>query len=59
LMIQVNGKLRSQIEVAVDTSEEEIKAKALADPTTQRFITGDIRKVIVVKGKLINVVVAA
>jgi leucyl-tRNA synthetase len=59
LMIQVNGKLRSQIEVAVDTSEEEIKAKALADPTTQRFITGDIRKVIVVKGKLINVVVAS
>jgi leucyl-tRNA synthetase len=59
LMIQVNGKLRSQVEVASHESEDSIKAKALADATTQRFIgTATVKKVIVVKGKIINVVVA-
>jgi leucyl-tRNA synthetase len=58
-MIQVNGKLRSQIEVAVDASEEVIKQKALEDATTLRFIAEHtVRKIIVVKGKLVNVVVA-
>jgi len=57
MMIQVNGKLRSQIDVAVTATDDAIKEMALNDPTTQRFLTGPIRKVIVVKGKIVNVVV--
>jgi len=59
LVVQVNGKLRSQITVAVDADEASVRETALADATVQRFI-GEltVRKVIVVKGKLVNVVVA-
>jgi leucyl-tRNA synthetase len=59
LVIQVNGKLRGQITVAVDADEASVRAQALADPTVQRFV-GEltVRKVIVVKGKLVNVVAA-
>ena len=60
LMVQVNGKLRSKISVAADANKETIEALALADENVQRFIDGhDIRKVIVVPGRLINIVVAA
>jgi len=60
LMVQVNGKLRSKISVAADASKESIEALALADESVQRFIDGnEIRKVIVVPGRLINIVVAA
>jgi len=59
LVVQVNGKLRGQITVAVDADEASVRAQALADPTVQRFV-GEltVRKVIVVKGKLVNVVAA-
>jgi len=60
LMVQVNGKLRSKISVATDANKETIEALALADESVQRFIDGnEIRKVIVVPGRLINLVVAA
>lgn len=60
LMVQVNGKLRSKLSVAADANKETIEALALADENVQRFIDGhDIRKVIVVPGRLINIVVAA
>ncbi|HEC58151.1 hypothetical protein LCGC14_0523960 [marine sediment metagenome] len=60
LMVQVNGKLRSKISVAADANKETIEALALADESVQRFIDGnEIRKVIVVPGRLINIVVAA
>lgn len=60
LMVQVNGKLRSKISVAADANKETIEALALADENVQRFIDGnEIRKVIVVPGRLINIVVAA
>jgi leucyl-tRNA synthetase len=59
LVVQVNGKLRSQITAAVDADEASVREAALADPTVQRFIEGlTVRKVIVVKGKLVNVVAA-
>ena len=56
--MQVNGKLRGRIEVAVDAARDTIEASALADENVQRFI-GDkeVRKVIVVPGRLVNVVV--
>jgi leucyl-tRNA synthetase len=58
LAVQVNGKLRAQIEVAVDASREAIEASALAEPMVQKFTEGlSVKKVIVVPGKIVNIVV--
>ena len=58
LVIQVNGKLRSKITVAVSAGNEAIQAAALADEGVQRFMEGKAaRKVIIVPGKLVNIVV--
>lgn len=58
LIVQVNGKLRDRIVVPADTSEEKMREVALASENLQRFLVdGPPRKVIVVKGKLVNVVV--
>jgi leucyl-tRNA synthetase len=58
IIVQVNGKLRGRVFVAADVADEELKAVALADENVQRFIDGNaIRKVIVVPGRLVNVVV--
>ncbi|MHA6495233.1 leucine--tRNA ligase [Pseudomonas borbori] len=57
LVIQVNGKLRGQIEVAASASREEIEAAARVNENVLRFTEGlSIRKVIVVPGKLVNIV---
>jgi leucyl-tRNA synthetase len=58
LVVQVNGKLRGRVVVAAGASEAVIKAAALANEQVQKFV-GDkpVRKVIVVPGKLVNVVV--
>jgi leucyl-tRNA synthetase len=59
LMVQVNGKLRAKIKVNADADKDSIEAQALADEHAQKFIDGkEIRKVIVVPGRLINIVVA-
>lgn len=57
LVVQVNGKLRGQITVDVDADREAIEAAALASPDVQKF-TKDltVRKIIVVRNKLVNVV---
>jgi len=58
LVVQVNGKLRGSIQVAADAARDAIEQAALAEPNVQRFVEGKgIRKVIVVPGKLVNVVV--
>ena len=58
LVVQVNGKLRARIELAADTARDDIEAAALADENVKRFVADkEIRKVIVVPGKLVNVVV--
>ena len=58
LVVQVNGKLRGKVSVAVDETEDKIIEKALADENVQRFIDGkEIRKVIVVPGRLVSIVV--
>jgi leucyl-tRNA synthetase len=58
IVIQVNGKLRSKFSVATDADEETIKQMALADDRIEKFIDGrTIKKVIYVKGKLVNIVV--
>ena len=57
-VVQVNGKLRARLTVAADTSREQIEALALADERVQQFVAGKtLRKVIVVPGKLVNLVV--
>jgi leucyl-tRNA synthetase len=57
LVLQVNGKVRGKIEVAADISKQNIENIALADENVQRFIEGNtIRKIIVVPGRLINIV---
>ncbi|HWU68885.1 MAG TPA: class I tRNA ligase family protein [Stenotrophobium sp.] len=58
LAVQVNGKLRAQIQVAVDASQEQIIEAALAEAGVQRFVAGQaLRKKIVVPGKLVSLVV--
>jgi leucyl-tRNA synthetase len=58
MVVQVNGKLRSKITVAAGSDEETLKALALADDKVQPFLQGvQVRKVICVKGKLVNIVV--
>jgi leucyl-tRNA synthetase len=57
LVIQVNGKLRGHIELPASASREEIEAAARVNENVLRFIDGlTIRKVIVVPGKLVNIV---
>ena len=57
-MFQVNGKLRDKARVPVAASKEEIEKIALASPRVQEFMEGKpVKKVIVVPGKLVNVVV--
>jgi leucyl-tRNA synthetase len=58
LVIQVNGKVRGKLMIPVGLSEDEIKKLALGDRKTAEFIgQKDIKKVIVVKGRLVNIVV--
>ncbi|MEG1816083.1 leucine--tRNA ligase [Pseudomonas sp.] len=57
LVIQVNGKLRGQIEMPAAASREEVEAAARSNENVLRFTEGlSIRKVIVVPGKLVNIV---
>jgi len=59
VMVQVNGKLRGKIDVEVDADEESVKALAQENENVQRFLEDKtIRKIIVVKGRLVNIVVA-
>ena len=58
VIAQVQGKLRDRFEVPADISDEDLEALARASDNVQRAIgEKDIRKVIVVKGKLVNFVV--
>ena len=59
LAVQVNGKLRGTIGVAVDAPREAVEAAALAEPNVAAFVDGkEIRKVIVVPSKIVNIVLA-
>ncbi len=58
IVVQVNGKLRSRFNVDADADDGTIKEMALSDERVQKFIDGKpVRKVIVVKKKLVNIVV--
>jgi leucyl-tRNA synthetase len=57
LAVQVNGKLRGTIDVAVSTAREEIEQLALAEPNVVKFMDGQtVKRVIIVPGKIVNIV---
>ena len=57
IVVQVNGKVRAKIAVAADADKATVESTAMAHENVQRFIDGlTVRKVIVVPGKLVNVV---
>ena len=58
MVVQVNGKMRGKMEVAPDSDPDAIKAQARNLESVAKFITGDIKKEIVVPNKLVNIVVA-
>lgn len=58
IAVQVNGKVRGTITIHVDDNEDIIKEKALNEENVKKHIEGkDIVKVIVIKGKIVNIVV--
>jgi leucyl-tRNA synthetase len=57
IVIQVNGKVRTKLDVANGISNEDLEAMALANDNVKKFTDGNtVRKVIVVPGKLVNIV---
>ena len=58
IAVQVNGKVRATIKIAVDEAEDSIKEKALEEENVKRHMEGkEVVKVIVIKGKIVNIVV--
>ncbi|EED31353.1 leucyl-tRNA synthetase [gamma proteobacterium NOR5-3] len=58
IVVQVNGKVRARMEVPADADKDALETAALAQENAQRFMEGKtVRKVIVVPGKLVNIVV--
>jgi len=55
--VQVNGKTRGTIQIANGAGQDDAVAAAKADPSIAKFITGEPKKIIFVKGRLLNVVV--
>ena len=57
VVVQVNGKKRASLMLAVDATQAQAEALALADEHVARFIDGlTVRKIIVVPGRLVNIV---
>ena len=56
LVVQVNGKVRSKIEAPVSASEDHLKKLALDDPSVQKWLKGEPKRVVLARGKLINIV---
>ena len=55
IAVQVNGKVRSEILIGADEEEEEVKEKALKDKNVLRYLGKDIKRIIYVKNKIINI----
>ncbi len=59
IVVQVNGKLRGRVSVPAQAGDEKVRELALADEAVARHVGGKaVKKVIVVPGKLVNIVVA-
>jgi leucyl-tRNA synthetase len=60
IIVQVNGKLRAKLELAKDTSEEDVKAQALSAENVVKFLDNKKpAKVIYIPGRLVNIVLGA
>lgn len=57
IIVQVNGKLRAKLEVASGESEATIKELALRDGNVKKFVSGEPKKVIYIKNKLLSIVI--
>ena len=57
LPVQVNGKRRGEIQVAADADKDTIERQALSDAGIAKFLEGTPKKVIVVPGRIVNVVI--
>jgi len=57
MVVQVNGKVRGKMDVAPNSDPEELKAQARSIDSVAKFLTGNIKKEIVVPNKLVNIVV--
>jgi leucyl-tRNA synthetase len=58
LVVQINGKVRSRLQVPADIDDETIKEKALSDENIQKIMNGKpAKKIIVVQKKLVNIVI--
>jgi len=58
MVVQVNGKVRGRMEVASDISQKEMEAKALEIENVQKHVANkEIKKIIVIENKLVNIVV--
>ena len=58
MVVQVNGKIRSKLEVPINSAEEKVKSLALDEPNVEKYLDGkQIVKAIVVKNKLVNFVI--
>ena len=58
IVVSVNGKVRDTFEISADANEDDLKAKAFASDKIAKFLDGqEPKRVIVVPGKLVNVVV--
>ncbi len=56
LVVQVNGKVRGKIEAPANASEAQLKELALQDPAVQKWLKGEPKRVVVARGKLVNIV---
>jgi leucyl-tRNA synthetase len=57
VMIQINGKIRDKVSVALDCDEETVKAEALRSERTKQFLAGRrVVKMIFVKNKMLSIV---
>lgn len=57
IAIQVNGKVRGEITVAIDAQESDVVAMAKQLPSVEKYLTTEPKRIIYVKGRLVNIVV--
>jgi leucyl-tRNA synthetase len=53
----VNGKMRGKVRVAIDVTQDDVMAVAMGDSAISKFVVSDIRKVVYVPKRLLNIVV--
>ena len=56
IVVSVNGKIRDKLSVSADITNEELEKLALASDKVKAFITGNVKKVIIVPKKIVNIV---